>query len=169
MRLLGAGHGANSLSKDEALDYLVLNSIVTERGCWEWLGHLNEFGYGTCCRKVNGQKLWLVHRWSWTIRNHKIPERMSVLHRCDNPACVNPDHLWLGTMQENTLDMVRKGRANRSRGVNNARHKVSENDVVEIRRLSSIGISRRAVARIFGITHASVKNISLRITWRHVL
>lgn len=169
MRLLGAGHGADSLNKEEALYYLVSNSIVNERGCWEWLGRVNEHGYGTCCRKLNGQKLWLIHRWSWAIRNGKIPDEMSVLHRCDNPACVNPDHLWIGTMQDNTLDMVMKGRANRSHGEKHFRHKVTESNVTEIRRLSGIGISRRKIASIFGITHANVKNIVLRRTWRSVL
>jgi hypothetical protein len=83
---------------------------VPESGCWLWLGSVSAFGHGWFWTgKVND---W-AHRWSWRLFRGEIPEGMCVLHRCDVASCVNPAHLFLGTMAENVYDMVSKGR-NRS-------------------------------------------------------
>ena len=81
--------------------------VATGDECWEWLGSVGHHNYG---RFWNDGKEIKAHRFSWQLHNGAIPEGLWVLHRCDNPRCVRPDHLWLGTVLENTRDMLAKGR-----------------------------------------------------------
>ena len=76
--------------------------------CWIWTAVLSNRRYGKF--KLKG-KMMSAHRASWIFANGKIPDGMCVLHHCDNPPCVNPDHLWLGTNKDNSGDMIKKGRA----------------------------------------------------------
>lgn len=92
---------------------LATNVTRTEGGCLEWAGARNGNGYGSVgsVRDEHGRSIvYLAHRVAWTIANGPIPEGMSVCHTCDNPPCVNPDHLFIGTNQDNVDDMVSKGR-----------------------------------------------------------
>jgi hypothetical protein len=80
-------------------------------GCWIWTASKRHKGYGAFCYSKNGVVVQgRAHRFMWEMVYGDIPAGMFVLHRCDNPACVNPDHLWLGTNQDNVDDMMRKGR-----------------------------------------------------------
>lgn len=91
------------------VDYIESNvEKIPFCGCWFWIKSLNNKGYGYS-RKTSSGSL-LAHRASYEIFIGEIPEKMCVLHRCDNPSCVNPDHLFLGTMKQNTTDMTLKGR-----------------------------------------------------------
>ena len=76
--------------------------------CWEWIGAIDRHGYGKFSIKY---KKYIAHRISWELHNGKIPKGICVLHRCDNRKCMNPEHLWLGTQQDNSDDMIRKGRS----------------------------------------------------------
>ena len=76
-------------------------------GCWEWQGSRFRNGYGRIC--VRGKRIG-THRYVWEVERGAIPPGMCVLHRCDNPRCVRPDHLFLGTNSDNTQDMVQKRR-----------------------------------------------------------
>ncbi len=78
-------------------------------GCWVWIGALDTLGYGHLTIK---RKLRLAHRVSWELANGSIPDGLHVLHHCDNPPCVNPSHLFLGTHLDNMRDMIAKGRSN---------------------------------------------------------
>ncbi len=140
--------------------------------CWEWQGALNEWGYGIT-RSDN--RTQLAHRVAWEAANGTIPDGLLVCHHCDNPKCVNAQHLFLGTDKDNTQDMVRKGRqwmqvANATtRG--RARHmaaKLTEANVLEIRELVQWGANIDALAGRFGVHHQSIRNIVHRTTWAHV-
>jgi hypothetical protein len=80
----------------------------TEAGCWLWTGCTNHAGYGLFALRHG--KLAIAHRYAWTLDGRAIACGMNLCHSCDNPACVNPAHLWLGTQQENIRDCVAKGR-----------------------------------------------------------
>ena len=81
--------------------------VIRRDGCWGWRGSLQTQGYGQI--QVN-RILWLAHRLSWTLFRGPIPEGLNVLHSCDNPECSNPDHLFLGTHQDNMKDKMDKRR-----------------------------------------------------------
>ena len=76
-------------------------------GCWLWTGKTNRDGYGVLTRQRKG---WFAHRYSWTLANGDIPDGMMACHTCDNPPCIRPDHLFLGTRADNLRDMRAKGR-----------------------------------------------------------
>jgi len=118
----------------------------TEDGCWNWTASKRHKGYGAFCYYRDDGTLvqGRAHRYSWEIHNGDIPDGMFVLHSCDNPACVNPDHLFLGTNQDNVDDMMRKGRnvsggakcgssGKWKRGVDHWNYRIPDETVVAIR------------------------------------
>ena len=132
--------------------------------CVEWIGYRDRQGYG---------RAWFdyqpigAHRLSWSIANGPIPEGMCVLHRCDNPSCVNPEHLFLGTVSENHKDMMLKKRNVLSLGERNGQSKLDAAKVREIRALKGIETQRRIAGR-FGICCENIRQIWSRQTWKHV-
>lgn len=138
-------------------------------GCWIWTGFQNEHGYGRV--RFNG-KMTLSNRISWMIHHGDIASKMCVCHRCDNPQCVNPSHLFLGTQVENIADRQAKGRqasGDRSgartrpdlvpRGERSGRTTLKNADVLEIRRLWAGGHPQKAIAAQFGISRNGVSCI----------
>lgn len=110
------------------------NVKITD-SCWLWIEDICKGGYGAA-------KFGLAHRFSWTIHNGPIPVGMYVLHNCqdgDNPKCVNPKHLWIGTQLENIQDRNNKGRTRSSIGIKNSKARLTEEQVLEIRRLYATG------------------------------
>lgn len=136
-------------------------------GCWLWFG-MEQQGrrYGLFCWK---QKTVKAHRAAWSIYRGDIPDGLHVLHRCDNPPCVNPDHLFLGTHQDNMRDCSEKGRATGPRG-ETARHaKLTAAKVIEMRRLHERnGVSVQDLVVRFGVHKATVHKILKGNLWRHV-
>lgn len=136
-------------------------------GCWLWLGAKGKFGYGVIAKSTYGQDL--AHRYSYEIEKGRIPKDLCVLHSCDNPPCVNPDHLWIGTLADNNADMVRKGRQVTNplliRGSLQGLSRLTEDKVREIRTLRTQGKRDREIGNKFGIAHSTVSLICLRKTW----
>lgn len=144
---------------------------VTVNGpCWEWTASVEHSGHGRIQipNATNGRKGVVgAHRVSWFLHHGRWPDRC-VLHRCDNPRCVNPDHLFEGTKADNVHDMHAKGRANPPRGEQCVRAKITESDVRKIREQAAAGKPQTQIAREMGITYYVVNSVKLRKSWRHV-
>lgn len=132
-------------------------------GCIEWIGSLHYKGYGEI--RING-KTKGAHVIVWKLHHGNIPFGMFVCHKCDNPKCINIDHLFLGTPKDNTHDMIAKGRMCCGSKVRNA--KLKENDIQHIRQLHQDGYTNVAICKIFHISSASISRIVNRKTWRHI-
>lgn len=133
-------------------------------GCWLWAGFTHK-GYG---RFTVNSKSKRAHRASYQLFIGAIPEGLSVCHHCDNPSCVNPDHLFLGTHRQNMRDMATKGRASARKGEDAGNSKINEDDVLEIRRLLKKGLSQTKIAEKFKIARRTISHIKLRETWNHL-
>lgn len=134
-------------------------------GCSLWMGATNEHGYGYLT--IAGKQV-KAHRASWSVANGDIPPAMCVLHRCDNPACVNPDHLFLGTQAENVRDMLSKRRWKapyRRRGAESHLCKLTED---QVRFIFASSKSSRELAVRFGIGQEHVNSIKGKRVWRHL-
>ena len=140
-------------------------SIVDERGCWIWQGARNPKGYGILRTTTlgGGKRNVMTHRASFMVHRGPIPDGMLVLHECDNPSCVNPDHLRVGTANDNTQDMIAKGRAKLV-----TRAKVSPEQVREIRTMRERGMMTKDIGERFGVSGSTVTNICNRDTWRSI-
>jgi len=131
-------------------------------GCWIWTGTRYKEGYGKF--SISGHS-YRSHRLMWELENDPIPDGLNVLHTCDNPPCVNPEHLFLGTQTDNIADMKNKGR--QAKGEKIAQSKVTQEDVDDIRRIYSEGyLSQKDIADVFGISNSQVSNIVRRISWQ---
>lgn len=142
-------------------------------GCWQWTGATDTKGYGRF--HVWRMGTILAHRYAWQLTNGLIPEGMFACHRCDNPACVNPEHIFIGTAEENTRDMLTKQRHSRGeshgdkiRRADRGNRKLSPDDVVAIRAELKRGERQRDIARAFGISQGAVSQINRGATWGHV-
>lgn len=132
--------------------------------CWQWMGWRNAKGYGMFHRHgPPPHKTLYAHRLSWELANGPVPSGLCVCHRCDNPPCVRPDHLFLGTRTENHADMVAKGRHVRGEGSPSA--KLTIKQVRAIRRLLDTGLSHRRLAAMFGVSQPAITHISTGKTW----
>jgi len=144
---------------------------VDKRGpdeCWEWKAASNGIGYGRL-RMPNQcpRPYYYAHRISWRIHRGPIPGKMNVCHRCDNPRCVNPAHLFLGTFRENHIDKIRKGRG--ARGERLPWAKLSEGDVRVIRRVYRVGKHpQREIAEQYGVTQSAISAVIRNKSWRWV-
>jgi len=128
--------------------------------CLEWTGCINTYGYGHT--KAYG-KLWLTHRLALELEGVDTTGH-HVLHSCDNPLCCNPNHLRLGTHQDNMADRNSRGR--QARGSTNGFNKLTEQDVLDIRAIS--GMSQQAIADQYGVEQASISMIINRKRWHHI-
>lgn len=140
-------------------------------GCWLWSGAPGDSSktgqYGRF--RINGPQE-KAHRASWLLYRGDIPDGLHVLHSCDNPACVNPHHLFLGTNLDNVMDRVSKGRSGwESRpGEAHPMSRLTEADVRSIRTRYAAGTRGRALAKEYGVNPATVSEIITRRKWKHV-
>ena len=139
-------------------------------GCWEWVGSTRA-GYGRFYLDRNTEVL--AHRFSFQIHNGPVPKGMHVCHHCDNPPCVNPAHLFMGTPADNTRDAMRKGRLSDPPrmslpGEANPNSRLTERDVLEMRRLyATEGRTLAALAEQFGVTLSAVGQVVTGKRWGH--
>lgn len=151
-----------------------LRSRATERpsGCLEWTGSLRG-GYGQVSRDGRPAK---AHRVMAELTFGPLPDGAAVMHTCDNPPCINPAHLVVGTQPENVADMWAKGRDGRAvhpddrwaRGSRVGTSRLTEEQVALIKRDLARGVPRRAVAREYGVSTGTVGFIKNGTSWRHV-
>jgi len=135
-------------------------------GCWLWNGSKDVRGYGRIGAGGGGSAPLLAHRVAWELTRGPIPDRLVVCHRCDNPSCVNPDHLFLGSHKTNTQDAVQKGRM--PRGERHYKAKLNEAAVLEIRRMGDRNVSMTHIGRIFGVDPETARDVVKRRKWKHV-
>ncbi len=140
--------------------------------CWEWVGATKQGGYGLFGKSnVTNTSSRLAHRVSFEISNGKIPKHICVLHRCDNPPCVNPNHLFLGSHRDNTQDMIEKGRWRggiKPRGQAHPNSKLTEQNVFDIKYRLSIGEPVRAIAKIYGVSFGLISHIKRGRAWSYL-
>lgn len=131
-------------------------------GCWLWVGQQHRQGYG--CLMING-KFKLAHRVMYERFVGPIPDGMMVLHKCDIPSCVNPDHLFVGTQTDNMHDMCAKGRHTPVAGERNSHAKLTVADVIAIRASKERNVD---LAKKYGIKADSIWKVKSRRTWAHI-
>ena len=137
---------------------------VHDNGCWQWSGRLSPSGYGRFMTQGKGVT---ASRYFYEILVGPIPEGLFVCHKCDNRACVNPEHLFLGTQKDNIQDCIKKGRHRPTRGVDRPAAKLTEDDVRKIRAIYRKG-EGPYLAWQFGVSRGVITNIVARKAWRHV-
>jgi len=135
--------------------------------CHLWIASTNKFGYG---KLNNGNNSWtLAHRFAWEQKHGSIPDGMYVLHHCDNPSCVNVDHLYLGTHKDNAEDRETRVRGNHAKGTRHGKNKLLPSQVYEIRDAYDTGkYSFRQLGKIYGIDGKSIADIVDHKNWSYL-
>ena len=145
------------------LRFSEMYEICPVTGCWNWTGKIsNQKGYVI----FHGwdHKAIMGHRFSYEMKFGPIPAGLCCCHHCDNPKCVNPDHLFLGTNYDNVMDKVRKGRS--LRGVRARTNVLTEEQVREIRAFKPFPGSRDILAAKYGVSNSTIKQVRIRETWK---
>ena len=140
--------------KKNTMDVIWSRYEVVDGGCWQWTGGVGANGYSKV--KVGGKCL-SGHRIAYTLT--KGEPRGVVCHSCDNPLCINPEHLFDGTCADNSSDMVSKMRHTNIIGENHWKTKLSDNDVKQVRALLSEGLSQQKIADMFGVNQTQISRI----------
>ncbi len=136
----------------------------TPSGCWEWSGFRNGSGYGMF---GIGGKTIRAHRYSYEMHKGPIPTGLLVCHSCDNPPCVNPDHLWLGTHRDNGQDMSKKGRGTKTPSVHSEQHPLSKLTKDKARAIRADARPARIVAAEYGVSSSLVEGIRRGTHWKY--
>ena len=150
--------------KDAPLEIRFWRYVNRTKGCWQWTAHVDRDGYGHIAYQGTSK---LSHRVSWIIHNGEIPRGMLVCHHCDNPTCVRPSHLFLGTTLDNSRDTVSKGRS--LYGSKNQKAKLTWKSVIAIRRqASSLGCYAASIlAKQYGLSCNRMRDAIVGRSWKH--
>lgn len=141
--------------------WLKINKLPS--GCWEWTGHRDKYGYGHVSHQ---RRNCLAHRVAYILTHGAADPSLLVCHRCDNRACVRPEHLFLGTHEDNMADSVRKGRS--CYGERNANARLTDRQAREARRLYWEGESLGHLSRTFGISQQNMYRLCMGQRWKHL-
>ncbi len=146
------------------------SKVEKTKGCWNWTGSKDTYGYGSIRIRVRGKIITpIASRISFLLENKEIPRGMCVCHKCDNPKCVRPSHLFLASHKENMRDMLKKGRRASTVGLKNPKCKLTEKDVLEIRKLYKKGnITHVELAKKFGVGYGHISYIIRRLSWTNI-
>lgn len=141
--------------------------------CWLWAAAKQKKGYGIF--SAPGRGTLLAHRFSWELANGPIPPGKLICHHCDNPPCVNPAHLFVGTIADNSADAVTKGRhrLNKAFGEKHPHCRLTEKDVLEIRRIirdcpDYLTPNYKKIGEKFGVGSSAIFAVVKRQTWVHI-
>ena len=140
-------------------------TVIDEKGCHIFTGTKDECGYG---RIWQSKKLVRLHRATYEKLHGEIPKGLVILHKCDVPACINPDHLVLGTQGDNVKDMNIKNRNNNVRGSKHGMAKLIEADIPVIRKRLANNDTYVSIAKDYGVTADMIRHIKMGRAWRHV-
>lgn len=154
--------------KRSVLDRIMSKVVIQDDGCWIWTGAKSggdgrdkyKYGYINLCGKLGR-----VHRVLYEIKEKKIPEGMILLHKCDRPLCVNPDHMIVGTYKDNMDDAETKGRMWHPRGESN-HSKLTEEQVIDIKK--DISSTYKSLSDSYGVHPQTIKNIKDGKKWKHI-
>lgn len=148
----------------DPLGYLQQRIQIDEvTGCWNWQKARNKSGYGVVNVNDGIRKNVLAHRLSFELAKGPIPDGAFICHACDNPSCINPDHLFAGSAADNNEDKRRKGRS--PAGDLHWQDRLCSHDVAEIRVRARCGETHVGIANLFGVASSSITEIINRITW----
>lgn len=134
-------------------------------GCWIWTASSSKGGYGAMTIGGRNGRAEKAHRISYQIYKGNFDKSLDVCHKCDNPSCVNPDHLFLGTHQDNMKDMQNKGRRHNHIGELHGMAILTQNDILEIR---SSNLPQRKLAAQYGVAQSQIWRIKNNKSWSHV-
>ena len=150
------------------------SKVQKTKECWMWTGTKDQDGYGVIANRDGPPSYFRATHVSLMLAGRPLPAGMHACHSCDNPACVNPDHLWAGTNAENTADRDKKGRHARCgaksprRGADHPMAVHRAEKVQKVRELAAEGRSQHGIARALGMSQATVWNIIHGKQWRHI-
>lgn len=150
----------NQRNGKTVVEKLANKSVLAPNGCRVWTGPINHWGYGRVA--VDGVTL-KAHRVAWTEAHGQIAAGLCVLHRCDNPPCINVDHLFLGTQGDNARDRVAKGR--HARGERAGGAKLS---VAQVRVIRADKRKLRVLAKEYGVAESAISNVRQGRRWAHI-
>lgn len=164
----------DGMGKQMNMEQVFWSHVAKSDDCWAWTASLNRKGYGQFEFSVPSRRTIRAHRASWTIHFGEVPPGMWVLHKCDNPACVRPDHLFLGTNVDNVRDKINKGR--QVKGIGHYCARFTEDQVRSIREEHIRGLSpgkmrvgsMRYLAKKYGVGFSAIQSIINRRTWKHL-
>jgi hypothetical protein len=158
------------------LNYVIIDQTDPVSNCWLFTIGLDKNGYGSfhisknmiSKYKITKKKMIYAHRFSYLIFNDFIPDNLNIRHMCNNPSCVNPFHLKVGTQKENMEDMVKAGRQNKLKGEKHNRAKLKNEQVLEIRALKKSGMRTCDIMKKFSLSKTTVLRIISRRLWKHI-
>jgi hypothetical protein len=149
-----------------SIEQKLLRYAVSENGCWNWVATKDRDGYGLLTHH-RGKQI-RAHRASYEFHVAKIPVGLLVCHSCDNPSCINPNHLFVGTSKENTRDMLDKNRRPVLRGERHPNAKLTNVQVTQIKQLRSENRLLKDIANQFNISFQTVSSITKGTTWNNI-